>query len=167
MEIVPFSASALGAAAALDDLEARRRQQRRPSLLGLDEDGAGPTLALFGTGELVDAVVLELHHRRQVQLLDEPHSADVKPRLVLFGPDASQRRRSLATLVGTELQLLDLDSLDVRLDQVVELDIETARRPGPQVPAAAGVRPRAYRPRRRRDRHHPRPAPRSGLRRSG
>ena len=127
MEIVPFSASALGAAAALDDLEARRRQQRRPSLLGLDEDGAGPTLALFGTGELVDAVVLELHHRRQVQLLDEPHSADVKPRLVLFGPDASQRRRSLATLVGTELQLLDLDSLDVRLDQVVELDIETAR----------------------------------------
>ena len=124
MEIVPFSASALAAAAALDDLEARRRQQRRPSLLGL---GAGPTLVLFGTGELVDAVVLELHHRRQVQLLDEPHSADVKPRLVLFGPDASQRRRSLATLVGTELQLLDLDSLDVRLDQVVELDIDTAR----------------------------------------
>ena len=46
---------------------------------------------------------------------------------MLFGPDASQRRRSLATLVGTELQLLDLDSLDVRLDQVVELDIDTAR----------------------------------------
>jgi RyR domain/TrkA-N domain len=127
LEIVPFSASALGAAAALDELEGRRRQQRRPSLLGLDEDGAGPTLALFGTGELVDAVVLELHHRRQVQLLDEPDTADVRPRIVLFGPDASRRRRSLATLVGTELQLLDLDSLDVRLDQVVELDIETAR----------------------------------------
>jgi hypothetical protein len=127
MEIVPFSASALGAAAVLDELEALRRRQNQPSLLGRDEDDAGPTLALFGTGELVDAVVLELHHRRQVQLLDEPTTADLRPRIVLFGPDASGRRRSLATLVGTELQLLDLDTLDVRLDQVVELDIETAR----------------------------------------
>lgn len=127
VESVPFNASALGAAATLDELEALRRRQRRPALLDLDEDGAGPTLALFGTGELVDAVVLELHHRRQVQLLDEPDTADARPRIVLFGPDASRRRRSLATLVGTELQLLDLDSLDVRLDQVVELDIETAR----------------------------------------
>ncbi len=127
LEIVPFSASALGAAAALDHLEALRRDQRRPPLLGAAEDGTGATLALFGTGELVDAVVLELHHRRQVQLLDDPRGPGVPPRVVLFGPDAGRRRRALTTLVGTDLQLLDLDSLDVQLDQVVELDIETAR----------------------------------------
>jgi hypothetical protein len=75
----------------------------------------------------VDAVVLELHRRRQVQLLDEPAAAGVVPRVVLFGPDAEQRRRSLVSLLGSELQSLDLDALDVRLDQVVELDIETAR----------------------------------------
>jgi hypothetical protein len=127
VETVPFSASALGAAAVLDELDELRRAQGRPSLLAAEPNGAGPTLALFGAGALVDAVVLELHHRRQVQLLDEPGSVDVPPRVVLFGPDASRRRRSLANLVGTELHLLDLDALDIPLDQVVELDIETAR----------------------------------------
>jgi len=72
-------------------------------------------------------MVLELHRRRQVQLLDDPGTASVVPRLVLFGPDAAQRRRSLATLVGTELHMLDIEAFDAPLDQAVELDAETAR----------------------------------------
>jgi hypothetical protein len=139
LETVPFSASALAAAAVLDELEApgpptgrtpdppTDRAPGPASLLAAGADGAVPTLALFGTGGLVDAFVLELHRRRQVQLLEDATAGEVMPRILLFGPDADRRRRSLMTLVGTELQLLDLDSVDVRLDQVVELDIETAR----------------------------------------
>lgn len=121
LDIVPFSAAAMAAAAVLDRLERRR------SLLARDpgEDG-GPALALFGTGELVEAMVLELHRRREVQLLEPDADGTVKPRVTLFGPDAGRRRRALATLLGTELTL-DLEAFDVDLSQVVELDVETAR----------------------------------------
>ena len=84
-------------------------------------------MALFGTGALVDAVVLELHQRRRVQLLEGRANDSLPPRILLFGPDAGARRDALATLMGTELQVLDLDPLDVGLDQVVELTPETAR----------------------------------------
>jgi hypothetical protein len=127
METVPFSASALAATAVLDELETQGLGIGPGTLLAADGDGSGPTLALFGTGGLVDAFVLELHRRRQLQLLEDATAAAAIPRVLLFGPDADRRRRSLMTLVGTELQLLDLDSIDVRLDQAVELDIETAR----------------------------------------
>jgi hypothetical protein len=127
VETVPFSAPVLAAAAVLDELEAERRDAGRPPLLAAEDGGAGATIVLFGTGSLVDAVVLELHRRRQIQLLGDPETAHAAPRVVLLGPDAVARRHSLGVLVGTELQLLPLDAYDVRLDQVVELDMETAR----------------------------------------
>jgi len=126
LRTIPFSAAVLGASALLDEVEEAHRAAGHP-LLAPDGAGAAPALALFGTGDLVDAVVLELHRRRQVQLLEDPAAAAAVPRVALFGPDAVDRRRSLATLVGTDLQLLDIDAYDADLDQVVELDVETAR----------------------------------------
>jgi voltage-gated potassium channel Kch len=117
-----FSAAGVAAAAVLDALEAAG-----PALLIPDGDGSPPTVALFGTGPLMDAMVLELHHRRRIQLLDDPGSRRTVPQVLLFGPDVTIRCAALAAVMGTELQLLGLDPLDVDLRQVVELNLETVR----------------------------------------
>ena len=126
-----FSAAGLAAVAVLDEWGGIAGIATEP-----DQDDP-PTITLFGTGALVDAVVLELHHRRRVQILEEPSTARVVPRVLLFGPDASDRCRRLATLMGTERDVLGLDPLDVDLDQVVDLDPPTvrhlARHPQPRV----------------------------------
>ena len=49
------------------------------------------------------------------------------PRIAVFGPDARQRRESLEALLGTELQVVEVDAIEARLGQLVELDIGTAR----------------------------------------
>jgi voltage-gated potassium channel Kch len=117
-----FSGAGLAAAAVLDTLDADG-----PKLLSGDTDRDPPTIALFGTGPLVDAMVLELHHRRRIQMLDHPRTRTAVPRVLLFGPDAKVRCGALAAVMGTELQVLDLAPLDVELQQVVELSVEIVR----------------------------------------
>ena len=124
VETTTFSAAGLAATAVLDELGGV--DWNAPGAVDDDKD-TPPAVALFGTGALVDAVVLELHQRRRVQLLEGRANDSLPPRILLFGPDAGARRDALATLMGTELQVLDLDPLDVGLDQVVELTPETAR----------------------------------------
>lgn len=127
LETTTFSAAGLAAAAVLDQVGGMDRDDLTP---GDDPEDTPPAVALFGTGVLVDAVVLELHHRRRVQLLAQRKKDHVRLRVLIFGPDATQRRDALATLMGAELEVLDLDPLDVELDQVVELTPETVRHLG-------------------------------------
>ncbi|HEY6423583.1 MAG TPA: NAD-binding protein [Pseudonocardiaceae bacterium] len=127
LTITPFSAATIAAEVVLTDLDSDLVAAGRGGLLAADEDGRAPSLVLFGAGALIDAFVLDLHRRRRVQLLEDPASGPLVPRIALFGPDAAERRRGLATLMGTELQLLDIDVFPVDLDQAVELDIDTVR----------------------------------------
>ncbi|MGH3766077.1 MAG: NAD-binding protein [Pseudonocardiaceae bacterium] len=127
LTITPFSAATIAADVVLADLDRDLASTGHGGLLATDGDGAAPTLVIFGTGELVDAFVLDVHRRRRVQLLEEPASEPRVPRIALFGPDAAQRLQRLATLMGTELQLLDIDVFPVDLNQAVEIDINTAR----------------------------------------
>jgi len=127
LTITPFSAATIAAEVVLTDLDRDLATAGRGGLLAADNDGRAPSLVLFGTGVLVDAFVLDVHRRRRVQLLEDPVSRPLVPRIALFGPDAAERRRALATLMGTELQLLDIDVFPVDLDQAVEVDVDTVR----------------------------------------
>lgn len=115
-----FSGVGLAAADVLDALD-------RPAGRLLDPADGPPALALFGRGPLIDAIVLELHQRRRVQLLRAGGAATAAPRIALFGPDAVRRHDALQTLLGTDLAVLGLAAFPVELAQVTELGAATAR----------------------------------------
>jgi voltage-gated potassium channel Kch len=127
LTITPFSAATIAAEVVLADLDSDLATTGRGGLLAAEADGTAPALVIFGTGALVDAFVLDVHRQRRVQLLEEPASGPLVPRIALFGPDAAERLQRLATLMGTELQLLDIDVFPVELDQAVELNLTTVR----------------------------------------
>jgi hypothetical protein len=127
LTITPFSAATIAAEIVLTDLDTDLAAAGRGGLLASGNNGAAPSLVLFGTGALIDAFVLDVHRRRRVQLLEDPASGPLAPRIALFGPDAAEHRQGLATLMGTELQLLDIDVFPVDLSQAVEVDVNTAR----------------------------------------
>ncbi len=139
VETTPFSAPTQAMESVFDSVEAERRAAGVPPLLAPGPADAPSTLAVFGTGALVDAALLELYRRRRFDLLTDGGGAgggnadggnDVATpaaRVLLFGPDAGDRRAALAALLGTELSVLEIDAVDVELGQLVELDIETAR----------------------------------------
>ena len=123
----PFSAPVLAMEAVLDRLESERRAVGSLPLLAVGEHGDPSTIVLFGTGALVDATMLDLYRRRRFQLLESTATSGAPPRVVLFGPDAVRRRAALVTLLGTELQVFDVDAVDAPLGQAVELDVGTVR----------------------------------------
>ena len=125
VEITTISAPTRAMAHVLDAVEAKRAEDRLPALLAADGDGASATVAVFGTGALVDAAVLDLYRRRRLDLLTD--APPPTPRVLLFGPDARARRTAMAAQLGADLQVLEIDAVDVDLGQLVELDIETAR----------------------------------------
>jgi TrkA-N domain/RyR domain len=125
VEITTISAPTRAMAHVLDAVEAKRAGDGLPALLAADREGASSTVAVFGTGALVDAAVLDLYRRRRLDLL--PDTPPPPPRVLLFGPDAQDRRAALVALLGTDLQVIEIDAVDVDLGQLVELDIETAR----------------------------------------
>lgn len=118
----PFSGAGLAVADVLDDLGRPDGRLLRP------ENDEPPSFALFGSGPLLEAAVLELHQRRRVRLLRDGAAAGPRPRIALFGPDAEDRRAALAALLGTELDELGVAAFTVDLDQAAELDADTARR---------------------------------------
>lgn len=118
----PFSAPALAVEAVLDELDGVS------SLLAAGAHGEPSTIVVFGTGALVDAAMVDLYRRRRLQLLADGAASAAVPRIVLFGPDAPERRDTLLAVLGTELQVLDIDALATPLGQLVELGIGTARR---------------------------------------
>lgn len=117
----PFSGLALAASDVLDELGRPGGQLLRP------EGADAPAFALFGTGPLVEAMVLELQQRRRVRVLRDGRDAGPPPRIALFGPDATRQQALVARLVGTELDA-ELTAFTVALDQAAELDAETSRR---------------------------------------
>ncbi len=127
VETTPFSAPVMAIESVLDQLEDERRAKGLPPLLAADPDGEPATLALFGSGALLDAAALDLYRRRRLHLLADTAAAKTTPRIVVFGPDAEPRRDALVTLLGTGLQALDVEAVNAALGQLVELDIGTAR----------------------------------------
>lgn len=125
VEITPFSAPARAMAGVLDTVERERTTAGLPALLAAGPADPPATVALFGTGALVDAAVLDLYRRRRLDLLAE--TPPPAPRVLIFGPDAKARHTALAAVLGTDLQALEIDTVDVDLGQIVELDITTAR----------------------------------------
>src|SRR6185312_12467327 len=120
--VTTFNAATLTATDVLDELGLLADPPpERPGEPG----EAGEAVLLFGTGPLVDAFVLELYRRQRVRLLDAPGAPP--PRIAVFGPDAVSRCAGLAGLLGSELQLVELEPFDVPLDQVVELGPDTTR----------------------------------------
>ncbi|MCO1658647.1 NAD-binding protein [Pseudonocardia humida] len=114
-----FNAATLTATDVLDELDLV--PDRPPARAG----EPGEAVLLFGTGPLVDAFVLELYRRQRVRLLDAPWAPP--PRIAVFGPDSAVRCAGLARLLGSELQLLELEPFEVQLAQAVELDPDTTR----------------------------------------
>jgi hypothetical protein len=127
LTVTPFNAVTIAAEVVLAELDRNLATTGRGGLLAAEADGTAPALVIFGTGALVDAFVLEMYQQRRVQLLEEPASRPLVPRIALFGPDAVHRHHRLATLMGTELQLLDIDAFPVDLLQAVEIDAHTVR----------------------------------------
>lgn len=129
--VVPFTSLALAAADVMDRMDAVAGPV-------LDDRPDPPTLALFGQGPLVDALVLDLRRRRRVWLLARqagsatparesgpPHP---RPRVLVVGPDAEARHAALRSRLGAELELIEVSTVEDSLDQSVELRPETARR---------------------------------------
>ena len=87
---VPFSSASLAAADVMDTLD-----EVHGPVLGSGIES--PSLVIFGEGQLVDAVVLDLCRRRRVQLLAAPpRSESAKPRVLIVGPDGARATRQPA-----------------------------------------------------------------------
>lgn len=119
VEATPFSPSALAAADVMDELD------RLDGKL-FDGDGA-PSIVLFGQGPLVEAVVLELRRRQRIQVVIAAGKWLPPPRVLLVGPHADRRLEQLKALLGSGLNLLEIDAVEDSLTQAVELGDRTAR----------------------------------------
>jgi hypothetical protein len=119
--LVAFNAAALASAQVVDEFD-----RRYGPVVGAGDERR--SVALFGSGPLVTAMLLELRRR----MVRSRAAADAPPQVVVVGPGAGRSLDELRGLLGGEPELLDITVVDDALDTAVGLKPNTALRLGEQ-----------------------------------
>jgi voltage-gated potassium channel Kch len=129
VKITPFSSAALAAAATVTEASAEIVAEcADTALIRPDEHGQPASILICGDDPVVDALILELHRRWQVQRL-RPTAAShaLRPRIALLSPQASARMSSLRHRYGTVIADLELIAHDIEPEVGVSLDPQVSR----------------------------------------